>query len=85
MYAYHVYVDYKYVKCLKHSTCVHTYMYVHTYVWMCTIVNADVRMLTGTVDTPSHSNTSTGFILGALPRHCILHVLTVIKEAMFKV
>ena len=42
-------------------------------------------MVTDTVDAPSHSNSSTGFILGALSRHCILHMLTVIKEAMYEV
>ena len=40
---------------------------------------------TDSMDSSSKSNTSTGFILGDIPRHCILHVLTVIKEAMYKV
>ena len=59
------------------------HVYVHMYVSVCVyhIVNA----VTDMVGSSSHSNSSTGFILGALPRHCILHVLTVIKEAMLKV
>ena len=28
---------------------------------------------------------SADFILGVIPRHCILHALTVIKEAQYKV
>ena len=47
------------------------------------IITANVH--TDSIDAPSHRNTSTGFILGDVPRHCIIHVLTVIKEAMYKV
>ena len=28
---------------------------------------------------------SADFVLGIIPRHCILHALTVIKEALYKV
>jgi len=28
---------------------------------------------------------SADFVLGVIPRHCILHALTVIKEALYKV